>query len=112
MAVTTAVLKNEPSRTRESGPSAHEPAAARIVQLLRRYPFISSTEATEIVRFLRNGRYRDVLQVAADKSVSRQLDDFVKGRRRELNDLANPITAIGLILLFFAGLWVVWQPLA
>ena len=24
---------------------------------------------------------------------------------------ANPLTAIGLILLFLAALWVIWQPL-
>jgi hypothetical protein len=89
----------------------HEPATERVVQILRRYPYISSSESTEIIRFLRSGRYREVHQLAADKSVRRQLDDFVQGRRRELNDVANPLTAIGLILLFFAGLWVVWQPL-
>jgi hypothetical protein len=54
---------------------------------------------------------REVHQLAADKSVQRQLDDFVKGRRHELNDMANPLAAIGLILLFLAGLWVIWQPL-
>jgi hypothetical protein len=90
---------------------AYEPATERIVQLLRRYPYISSAEATEIVRFLQVGRYREIHQLAADESVQRQLDDFVKGRRHELNDMANPLAAIGLILVFLAGLWVIWQPL-
>jgi len=106
----TASLKDERTQ-RESAHTAHEPATKRVVQLLRRYPYISSSEASEIVRFLRTGRYREVHQLAANKSVQRQLDDFVKGRRRELNDMANPLTAIGLILLFLAGLWVIWQPL-
>lgn len=110
MAGPTATLNDERTQ-RESAQTAHEPATERIVQILRRYPYISSSEASEVVRFLRTGRYREVRQLAADKSVERQLDDFVKGRRRELNDMANPISAIGLILLFLAALWVIWQPL-
>jgi hypothetical protein len=92
-------------------PASHEPAVERIFQLLRRHPHISSSEASEIVRFLRQGRYRQVHQLAADKSVRRQLDEFVKDRRQELNDFAHPLTAIGLILLFLAALWGIWQPL-
>ena len=109
MAGPTATLNERTQRS--SAQTANEPATQRVVQILRRYPYISSSEAGEVVRFLRHGRYREVHQLAADKSVQRQLDDFVKGRRRELNDLANPLTAIGLILLFLAGLWVIWQPL-
>ena len=109
MAGDTATLK-------KAGPLSadvpHEPATERVVQILRRYPFISSAEANEIIRFMRTGRYREVHQLAADMSVQRQLDDFIEGRRRELNDVANPLTAVGVILLFFAGLWVLWQPLS
>ena len=108
MAVTTATLKDRQSR--ELGAEL-EPATERVVQLLRKYPYISSAEATEIVRFLRTGRYRDVHQLAANKSVQRQLDDFVRGRRHELNDMANPLAAIALILLFLAGFWALLQPL-
>ena len=110
MAGPTATLKREHIRT-DIGQAESDPTTDRVVQILRRYPYISSAESTEIVRFLRNGRYRAVHRLAADKSVQRQLDDFVKGRRRELNDLANPITAIGLVLLFLAGLWAIWQPM-
>jgi hypothetical protein len=108
MAVNTATLNKTGTI---SADVPHEPATERVVQILRRYPYISSAEATEIIRFMRTGRYREVHQLAADKSVQRQLDDFVQGRRRELNDVANPLTAVGLILLFFAGLWVLLQPL-
>ena len=111
MAGSTAIIENEHLESNGVTGSIYDPAAERIVQLLRRYPYISGVEASEIIAFLRTGRYRDVRQLAADKSIHRQLDDFVHGRRRELNDMANPITAIGLILLFLAGLWAVWQPL-
>jgi hypothetical protein len=111
MAGSTATFANEHPESNGVTDLIHGPAAERIVQLLRRYPYISGAEASEIVGFLRTGRYRDVRQLAADKSIHRQLDDFVRGRRRELNDMANPIIAIGLILLFLAGLWAVGQPL-
>jgi hypothetical protein len=111
MAGSTATLKNEYSQANGATGAAYSPATERIVQLLTRYPYISSVEANEIVSFLRTGRYLDVHQLAADRSVRRQLDDFVRGRRRELNDMVNPIVAIGLIVIFLAGLWAVWQPI-
>lgn len=110
MAVQTATWKSNQNHQRIE-PVVYEPAAERIVQILRRYPLISPAESSEVVRFLRTGRYREVHQLAADKSIQKQLDDFVIGRRHELNDFANPLTAIGLIVLFLAGLWVIWQPL-
>ena len=111
MAGFTATLKDRQPQANCAVGAPFSPAMERIVQLLRRYPYISGSEAAEIVGFLRTGRYRDVLQLAAEKSVRRQLADFVKGRRRELNDLANPLTAIGLTIIFLAGLWAVWQPI-
>jgi hypothetical protein len=110
MAGTAANFKHQDPGA-EFAPVSHEPAVERVVQLLRRHPYISSAEAGEIVNFLRHGRYRQVHQLAADKSVRRQLDHFVKDPRHELNDFANPFTAIGLVLLFLAALWVIWQPL-
>ena len=111
MAGFTATLKDRQPQANCVAGATFSPAMERIVQLLRRYPYISGSEAGEIVSFLRTGRYRDVRLLAAEKSVRRQLDDFVRGRRRELNDLANPLTAIGLTIIFLAGLWAVWQPI-
>jgi hypothetical protein len=111
MADTTATFKDEFSQSTGIQP-AYDPATEHIVQVLGRYPYISPGEATDIVKFLKTARYREVVQLTSDRSVRRQLDDFVRGRRRELNDLANPIAAIGLALLFLAGCWALWQPLA
>ena len=110
MAVSTATLKHQQVNGSQGDFVAYETATERIVQILRRYPYISSTESSEVVRFLRTGRYREVHRLAADKLLQKQLDDFVSGRRHELNDFANPLAAIGLVL-FLAGLWVIWQPL-
>lgn len=111
MAGLTATLKDKQPQADCVGGAIYSPAMERIVQLLRRYPYISGSEASDIVRLLRTGGYRDVRQLAAEKAVRRQLDDFVGGRRRELNDMANPLTAIGLTILFLAGLWAVLQPM-
>jgi hypothetical protein len=80
--------------------------------LLERYPNVSGSEAAEILKHVRKMRYGEMEELAADETVRRQLDHFLRTYRDRLRKSPTEIvTIVALIVAFLAICWVLWHPI-
>lgn len=86
----------------------------RVTKLLSRYPQMSRKAIREVQRFIRSGRYLDIMLVASNDKLRSKLDAFMKdhgsrsGRTRP--DLGAIAGAIVLMLFIFWAVWTAAQP--
>jgi hypothetical protein len=85
-------------------------SADRVRSLIARYPDISKAQAAEVLKFVKHARYVEMQLLAADESVRRQLDIFLKAHKRQLRySAADIISFLALAIAFLTFCWLLWQ---
>lgn len=113
MTVNQATLPGSSASRRNTSPFLSSSGIERVARLTARYPNVSSSEAAEILRFVRTARYAEIGLLASDESLRRQLDHFIRNYKHELRwSMTDWAVAIGLLIAFLAASWLLWSPLA
>lgn len=86
---------------------AGEDRHSRVVRILERYPYISSRESGEVLRYVRRARTLDLARLRADHSIERQLDQFMVSHQPALRLTSTEvITMAALLIAFLASCWL------
>ncbi len=82
----------------------------RVARLLKRYPRVSDSDRTEILRFMKEARHLEVGLLTANDNVRPQLDAFMEDHKRHFRldafDVVRAVAGVGAILMVC---WLLWE---
>lgn len=82
----------------------------RILELLASYPHVSTSEAREILQYLKRAKYVEIESLRSDASVRHQLDTFIRANSHELAFSATELVIVlCLVVAFLSTCWLLWQ---
>ena len=85
-------------------------SADRVRSLIARYPDISKSQAAEVLKFVKYARYVEMQLLAADESIRRQLEIFLRVHKRQLGYSAVDIVSfLALAIAFITFCWLLWH---